>query len=129
MNRKTCSTLLGAGSIFAALGVALGAFGAHGLKNTITPELIGTFETGVRYEMYHSFGLIVAGLLCRTSPEDHAPTFRIAGWFFGLGIVLFSGSLYFLVLFDLPWLRAITPLGGLAFIAGWISLGYAALRK
>jgi uncharacterized membrane protein YgdD (TMEM256/DUF423 family) len=128
VNPKTCSALLTSGSIFAALGVALGAFGAHGLKNTVSPELIGTFETGVRYEMYHAFGLVVAGLLCRTSPEGHAPTFRIAGWFFGLGIVLFSGSLYFLVLFDLPWLGAITPLGGLAFIAGWIALGYATLR-
>ena len=119
MHEKTSNTLLFTGSIAAMTGVTLGAFGAHGLKNIVSAELLGTFETAVRYQLYHALGLIAAGLTCRACPPEHTNRFRMVGWLFGTGILLFCGSLYLLVLLDLPWLGAITPLGGVAFIAGW----------
>jgi uncharacterized membrane protein YgdD (TMEM256/DUF423 family) len=119
MGERISNGLLFAGSIAAMLGVAIGAFGAHGLRNIVSPEHLATFETAVRYQMYHSFGLIVAGLACRVGSSDSSRKFKVVGWLFGVGILLFSGSLYLLVLLNLPWLGAITPLGGVAFIAAW----------
>ena len=128
MQEKTPNILLFTGSIAAMTGVTLGAFGAHGLKNIVSAELLGTFETAVRYQMYHAFGLIAAGLACRTYPPEHAYRFSRVGWLFGTGMILFCGSLYVLVLLDIPWLGAITPFGGIAFIAGWFMFALS-IRK
>ncbi len=115
--------------IFAALsgaiGVALGAFGAHALKNRLTPERLQTFETGVRYQMYHVAGLWGVVFSAGQWPGSSFPAW--AGWAFVAGTVLFSGSLYGLVLTEKRWFGAITPFGGLAFIAGWLLLALVGL--
>ena len=108
------------------LGVALGAFAAHGLKNTIPPPMLATFETGVRYQMYHAFALFAAAWgLARWQGR----AFVLAAWLFVAGIVVFSGSLYLLALTGARWLGVVTPLGGLAFLAGWLCLAWAAATK
>lgn len=113
------------GSIFAGIGVALGAFAAHQLRATLDAADLAIFETGVRYQMYHAFALfVVAGALARW-PSGPA---EVAGWLFTAGIVLFSGSLYMLVITGPRWLGAITPLGGAAFLAGWALLAWTAIR-
>ena len=107
------------GSAGAFLGVAFGAFGAHALKSTLSPEMLGIFETGVRYQMYHSFALFVAGWAYEKNQRNH---FLRAGWSFTAGILLFSGSLYLLALTGINAFGAVTPFGGVAFLAGWLSL-------
>ena len=129
MQEKLSAPLLIIGSIAGGTGVALGAFGAHGLKNTLSPDMLIVFETAVRYQMYHAVALIATGMLIRLSREFDPQTLRFAGWSFIAGIVFFSGSLYLLVLSGQHWLGAITPLGGLAFIIGWILLGWTYIRK
>ena len=119
--------LLPLGAWSAAMGVALGAFGAHGLRSTLSPDLLSVYETAVRYQMYHSFGMMIAGLLLRTTIPGRPYQALRAGWLFALGIVLFSGSLYALALSGIQWLGFITPFGGLAWIAGWILLGLSLL--
>jgi uncharacterized membrane protein YgdD (TMEM256/DUF423 family) len=112
------------GAIAGFTGVALGAFGAHGLRGRLTPEMLGVFETGVRYQLYHAVALVaVAGIMPRLGSRLAV----WAGWLFTLGIVLFSGSLYVLALSGVRVLGAITPLGGVAFLAGWALLAYAAI--
>lgn len=107
------------GALSGAISVLLGAFGAHALRDRLTPQLLDTFETGVRYEIYHAFAiLVVAFALTRWSSN----LIGYAGWAFVLGTLLFSGSLYLLALTGTRWLGAITPFGGVAFIAGWILL-------
>src|SRR5436189_3638409 len=110
-------TFLLIGAIFGFLGVAFGAFGAHALRSRLSPEMLAVFETGVRYQMYHAFAvLIVAAAI------GHIGTARlllIAGWCFVAGILLFSGSLYLLALTGTGILGAITPFGGLLFLVGW----------
>lgn len=108
-----------AGAISACLAVAAGAFGAHGLKSRLDAEMLSIFETGVRYQMYHAFGLIVVAWALTRWPGHLLWT---SGWLFIAGTVIFSGSLYLLSLTGQRWLGAITPLGGLAFIAGWLCL-------
>ncbi len=106
------------------IGVALGAFGAHGLRGRLTPEMLAVFETGVRYQLVHAVALLaVAGLMDRLGGRLIAA----AGWLFLTGMVLFSGSLYLLALTGITILGAITPLGGLAFLAGWACLAFAAI--
>ena len=113
------------GCVLGGLGVALGAFAAHGLRSTLSSADLATFETGVRYQMYHAFALLaVAGAVARWE----ASTAVAAGWLFTAGIVLFSGSLYLLVLTGPRWLGAVTPLGGVAFLAGWALLAWTAIR-
>jgi uncharacterized membrane protein YgdD (TMEM256/DUF423 family) len=107
------------GAISAGLGVMLGAFGAHGLQSRLTPDLLGTFETGVRYEIYHAFAILIVGLVLT---RWNSPLIPWAGWAFLLGTIIFSGSLYILALTGIRWLGAITPIGGVAFIAGWVLL-------
>ena len=107
------------GAAFAALGVGAGAFGAHALKERLTPEYLQVFEVAVRYQMYHALGLLALGLVA-TRIESTA--IKVAGWLFVAGILLFSGSLYALVLTGPRTLGMITPVGGVAFIAGWIAL-------
>ncbi len=117
---------LALGCVLAAIGVAAGAFGAHGLKSILSPAMLVTYETAVRYQMYHAFGLIAAGLAGGFIP---ASRLKWVGWCFGVGTLLFSGSLYLLTLTDILWLGAVTPLGGLAFIAGWVMFGYFMYHK
>jgi uncharacterized membrane protein YgdD (TMEM256/DUF423 family) len=105
--------------------VALGAFAAHGLKATLTPDMLTVFETGVRYQMYHAFALFAAAW---GFTRWQSRVFVTAGWLFLGGIVIFSGSLYLLALTDTGWLGAITPLGGLAFLAGWLCLTVGAFN-
>jgi len=112
------------GSLSAFLGVGLGAFGAHGLKTKVTPEMLAVWQTGVLYHLVHALGLLLIGILCHLMPE--AATARNAGWAILLGSVLFSGSLYLLVLTDVKPLGMITPFGGIAFLVGWLLLGIAA---
>ena len=107
------------GALSGGLSVALGAFGAHGLRERLTPQLLETFETGVRYEIYHAFAILVVAFALTRWQSNLLP---LAGWAFVIGTILFSGSLYILALTGIRWLGAITPLGGVAFIAGWILL-------
>lgn len=111
-----------------ALAVALGAFGAHGLKNHLDAYLLGVWEKAVFYHFIHALGLLAIGLAARSGAVN-AKTASVAGWLLIAGIVLFSGSLYALALTRVTWLGAITPLGGLAFIAAWLWLGVGLLRS
>ncbi len=114
------------GALFGGLGVALGAFGAHGLRATLTPEDLATFEIGVRYQMYHALALFAVAW---ASTEWSTATVHAAGWAFTVGIVVFSGSLYTLVLTGQRWLGAVTPIGGVAFLVGWALLAWTAIRS
>lgn len=114
------------GSAFSLLGVIFGAFGAHTLKDRLAKEMLDIFEVGVRYQMYHGIGLIVVAWAL--SQWQNSLT-AAAGWCFVAGILIFSGSLYILSLTGIRWLGAITPIGGLAFIAGWGCLILAVYRK
>lgn len=113
------------GCVFAFLGVALGAFGAHVLRERVSPGDLEIFETGVRYQVYHALALLAAAWVAGRWPGAATSA---AGWLFAAGIVVFSGSLYLLVLTGARWLGAVTPLGGLAFLAGWVALLWGALR-
>ncbi len=113
------------GSVAAFLAVALGAFGAHALKSRLSADLLAVFETAVRYQMYHALALLLLSGLAARTPD---PLWSTAGWLFTLGILLFSGSLYALALSGIRVLGAITPLGGLAFLAGWAAVIVATLR-
>jgi uncharacterized membrane protein YgdD (TMEM256/DUF423 family) len=113
------------GAVLAALGVAAGAFGAHALRARLSPEMLGVFETGVRYHLIHALGLLAVAWAAMRWPGTAT---NAAGWLFVAGTALFSGSLYALTLSGIRALGAITPLGGVAFIAGWLTLAWAALR-
>jgi uncharacterized membrane protein YgdD (TMEM256/DUF423 family) len=115
----------GIGALAGLVGVGLGAFAAHGLKARLAPEMLAVFETGVRYQMFHALALLATGWACARWPGATAVA---AGWLFVGGIVLFSGSLYALALGGPRWLGPITPIGGLAFLAGWACLAWSALR-
>ena len=114
------------GSMNAFVGVALGAFGAHGLKTKVAPEMLTVWETAVQYHLIHALGLILVGILCQLMPA--ASLLRPAGWLLLAGIILFSGSLYALVLTGTKPLGMITPLGGVAFLAGWLLLALGVWR-
>jgi uncharacterized membrane protein YgdD (TMEM256/DUF423 family) len=125
-------TALSFGAVFAGLGVILGAFGAHALKQVLAADQLQIFETGVRYQMYHAFALLVAGILFSSFPFAQV---KLASLFFIIGIVLFSGSLYAMTLLKangqvgLGGIGIITPIGGLFFILGWLMLVLAVLKK
>ncbi|HEU4575695.1 MAG TPA: DUF423 domain-containing protein [Chitinophagaceae bacterium] len=116
---------LAAGALAGALAVALGAFGAHGLKKIVSPESVSVFQTGVQYQMYHAFALLIVGILWERYPQKFIAW---AGNCFISGIILFSGSLYLLTFFiaagkvGLEGIGIFTPIGGLFFIAGWLLL-------
>lgn len=118
-------TFFGLGAVFAALAVTLGAFGAHALRGRLDARDLDTFEIGVRYQMYHALALFVVAWA--TSRWPTAPL-AAPGWLFVAGILIFSGSLYTLVLTGQRWLGAVTPLGGLCLIAGWVMLAWAVVR-
>lgn len=107
------------GTIFGFFSVAIGAFGAHGLKSKVSTDLMNTFETGVRYQMYHALALILLGLIANFFPSA---LLDWSGWFLVAGIVVFSGSLYLLVITGANAFGAITPFGGLCLMAGWFFL-------
>lgn len=113
------------GSVLAFLGVAAGAFGAHGLRGRVTEDLLVIFETAARYHVYHALALLAVAWAADRWP---GPATTAAGWLFLVGVVLFSGSLYLMTFTGQRWLGAITPLGGAAFLAGWAALAWAALR-
>ena len=115
------------GAALAGLGVILGAFGAHGLRSRVGADLLAIFETGVRYEMYHALALLALGLA--VARGEGSAWHQAAGWAFLVGIAIFSGSLYALTLTGQRWLGAITPIGGVAFILGWVFLVLALLRR
>lgn len=115
--------LVAIGAINAGLAVAAGAFAAHGLRNRLEARALEVFETGARYHMYHALAIILAAVVAASVPGA-----RTAGWLFQAGIVVFSGSLYALALTDVKVLGAITPIGGLAFLVGWVWLAVSALR-
>lgn len=104
------------GAVSAFISVAAGAFGAHALKARVAPDLLAVFETGARYQMHHALAMILVGLIAEARPGR---VLEAAGWCLLSGTVLFSGSLYGLSLFGLRSLGPITPLGGVAFLAGW----------
>ncbi len=116
-------SLLLLGSLFAFFGVALGAFGAHGLKQILAPDMLVIFETAVRYHLYHAFAILLAAFLA----DEHSSA-GTAGRLFGLGILLFSGSLYVLALTGIRSFGMVTPFGGVCFLAGWAVLGYTAFK-
>lgn len=113
-------------SILLAAAVAIGAFGAHGLKSELSEEMMHIYKTGVEYHFYHALGLLLTGVLSLSVPS------KLLKWsaiFLATGIVLFSGSLYVLAITGIKWLGAVTPLGGLGFIAGWVLLFVSVLKK
>jgi uncharacterized membrane protein YgdD (TMEM256/DUF423 family) len=116
-------TFFAIGALSAALGVAAGAFGAHALRGRLTPDLLSVFETGVRYHLIHAVALLIAAWAATRWPGLATTA---AGWLFLAGTFLFSGSLYGLSLSGIRGLGAITPVGGVAFIAGWLALAWAA---
>jgi len=113
------------GAVFAFVGVAAGAFGAHVLGSRIPAERLVTFETGVRYQMYHAFGLMIVAWAATRWP---GALMQAAGWLFVTGIVVFAGTLYALAFGAPRWFGAITPIGGLAFLTGWVVAILAVLR-
>ena len=116
-------TFMFVGALMGFVGVGLGAFGAHALRGRLSPEMLAIFETAVRYQMYHAIALLaVAAMMSRVDGRSVV----IAGWSFIAGILIFSGSLYALALTGVTMLGAITPLGGLALLAGWVALAIAA---
>ncbi len=117
--------MLTLGALLGFVGVAAGAFGAHALRARLSPELLAIFETGARYEMYHALAIVLAALGGARSPS---PLWSWAGGLFAAGVVLFSGSLYALALSGTRWLGAVTPVGGLCLLAGWIFLAIAGAR-
>ncbi|HEU4501734.1 MAG TPA: DUF423 domain-containing protein [Nitrospira sp.] len=114
------------GAFFAGTAVAAGAFGAHLLKPVLDAPMLAAFETAARYQMYHALGLCLVSSADGRYPNLNCTT---VGWLFTTGILLFSGSLYALSLVGIPWLGALTPFGGAAFMAGWVLLAWGVLRS
>lgn len=117
-------TFLLIGAVAAFTGVAAGAFGAHALRSRLSTEMLAVFETGVRYQMYHALAIL---LVAAAAARLDGWLIRTAGWLFAAGMLLFSGSLYALALLGMTALGVITPIGGLAFLAGWACLIVAAV--
>ncbi len=113
-------------ALMAFMAVAGGAFGAHGLKSKVSTDMLDTFQTGIQYQFYHALGLLIVAIIIQVFQPSLL--LKISGFLFIGGIVIFSGSLYALVLTGVKWLGAITPIGGLSFLAGWICLLISGLR-
>jgi uncharacterized membrane protein YgdD (TMEM256/DUF423 family) len=111
------------GCVFGFLAVAAGAFGAHALRARLGAEMLAVWETAARYQMYHALALLAVAMAAARAP---AGGWTAAGWLFTAGIVVFSGSLYLLAFSGTRWLGAITPIGGVCFLAGWVALALAA---
>lgn len=115
------------GAALMALGVVLGAFGAHGLKDKLAPNLMAAYQTGVEYHFYHALGLLLVGLLSYHFPQ--AAGLNSGAWCLLVGVLLFSGSLYIMAITGIRWLGAITPLGGVAFIVGWVWITWTLVKQ
>ncbi|MEY3807176.1 MAG: hypothetical protein RI893_152 [Pseudomonadota bacterium] len=115
------------GALSAMIGVGMGAFGAHGLKTIISPELLVVYQTGVSYQMYHALGLI--GIALIRLQASNSKLLIWAGWLMFIGILLFSGSLYLLALLNLNWLGMITPVGGVCFLIAWLLIMLYAVQN
>ncbi len=122
---RSSRTILSLAAVAGFTGVAAGAFGAHAVKDTLTPDRLAVYETAARYHLIHAVALVGAAWIADRRPSRAASTVA-AAWI--LGIVIFSGSLYALALSGMTWLGAITPLGGLAFLTGWAALFFVARR-
>ena len=116
---------LSIGSISGALAVMIGAFGAHGLKNKLSEKMLANYMTGVEYHFYHTIALLIVGVVAL-----HYPSRPLAagGWAFTIGILIFSGSLYIMAMTGITKLGAVTPIGGMAFIIGWVLLAIAVIK-
>lgn len=121
---RSAGFALPVGAVLGALAVALGAFGAHAMKSSYDEAALKTFEVGVRYQMYHALALVGCGVLQALGFRTKA-----AAMLFVAGVLLFSGSLYGLALADLRWLGPVTPLGGVAFLAGWVALAIGSRKR
>lgn len=121
IGRTTAQHLILLGSLFAGTAVAAGAFGAHALKGVLDASRLAVFDTATRYQMLHAFGIFFVAWAAERYPGRGLER---AGWLFTIGILLFAGSLYGVSLAGVNWLGAVTPIGGLAFIAGWLTLGW-----
>ncbi|KGE04195.1 DUF423 domain-containing protein [Pseudohaliea rubra] len=117
---------LSLGALAGLLAVALGAFGAHALRGHLDDYARGVFETAVQYHFYHALALVLVGVLLLSQPAT--TLLKSSGWLFLIGIAVFSGSLYLLAITGTKWLGAVTPLGGLAFLAGWGCLAAASWK-
>jgi uncharacterized membrane protein YgdD (TMEM256/DUF423 family) len=124
--RSASQRFLMIGAILGGSGVAAGAFGAHALKEILDAPMLQVFETATRYVMYHAFGLCIVSWAIDRYPEQGLEK---TGWLFLLGILLFSGSLYVVSLAGIRWMGAVTPLGGLAFMMGWLLLAWGVWRN
>jgi len=122
MNR----TFVSLGSGLAFLGVALGAFGTHGLRDRLSSSSLQIWQTAVQYQLIHALGLILIGLIAAHSDER---LIRLSGWLLYYGVLIFSGSLYILAVTGIGWFGAITPIGGVCFLSGWGSLAWTASRR
>jgi uncharacterized membrane protein YgdD (TMEM256/DUF423 family) len=116
------------GAASGLLAVAAGAFGAHALRERLSATALDTFQTGAQYQMYHALATLAVGILLARFSIEGSAWLNAAGWLFVAGTVLFSGSLYLLAVTDVRWLGAITPLGGVAFLAGWLALAVGIWR-
>lgn len=125
-SRFTASHIISLGAINAFIAVAAGAFGAHGLKHSISANNLAIFHTAADYQMAHALGLLLLGVLYKIKP---LPPIKISATLMLAGIMIFSGSLYILALSDIKWLGMITPIGGLCFLAAWAVIGISFLRK
>ena len=125
-DRPVGSALLATAGVLMAAGVALGAFGAHALRSRLTPDLLGIYQTGVHYHLVHGMAAVLCVLLARGTGGRRAEG---AGWLFAVGTVVFSGSLYVLALTGQRWLGAVTPVGGVCWIAGWLLLAASARTR
>lgn len=114
-------------SLLGGLAVALGAFGAHAMRGRIAENLLANYETGVKYHFYHALALVAVVVAIQRWPSSNLPV--IAGWAFVIGVIIFSGSLYIMAFTGLRWLGAITPIGGVALIVGWVCLLLVAWRS
>lgn len=119
--------LLAGGGIAAFLGVALGAFGAHGLRGHLSEAMLAVYQTGVQYHLIHALALVLIGVLSQLMPDSQL--LKAAGVAMLVGIILFSGSLYLLAVTEARWLGAVTPIGGSAFLLGWVLLTLAVIRS
>ena len=116
-----------AGASFGATGVLFGAFGAHGLRSKLSAEMLAIYQTGIQYHMFHAVGLMIIGVVFQW--VNNSIYMLWAGSSMVLGILIFSGSLYLLSITGMPWLGSITPIGGLAFLVGWLLFAYAVFKQ